>query len=210
MAEEDVTAAGGRGTGADQAAGATLIVDVLTERGQTIAVAESLTGGLLAAALVAVPGASAVFRGGIVAYASDLKSALLGVPAALLERCGAVHADVAAAMAEGVRTRLNATFGIATTGVAGPDPADGQPVGTVHIAAAGTQGTARRKLALAGDRGAIRDQTVAASVMLLAGLLTGPDGTPGEETTRLQRYVKSEHTEKRSRRLSVRTGTVET
>ena len=82
---------------------AELIVRLLTERRQTVAVAESLTGGLLAASLVEVPGASVVFRGGIVAYAPDLKSALLDVPAALLERYGAVHADVASAMAEGVR-----------------------------------------------------------------------------------------------------------
>jgi nicotinamide-nucleotide amidase len=150
---------------------AKLVVTALTERQQTVAVAESLTGGLLAASLVEVPGASVVFRGGIVAYATDLKSALLGVPASLLERYGAVHADVASAMAEGVRDRLGATFGMATTGVAGPDPADGQPVGTVHIAAAGQVSAARRRLSLAGDRRSIRDQTVTASLRLLHGIL---------------------------------------
>lgn len=158
-------------TGPPPGALARLIVTVLTERGQTVAVAESLTGGLLAASLVAVPGASAVFRGGIVAYATDLKSALLGVPASLLERHGAVHPDVAGAMAEGVRTRLDATFGLATTGVAGPDPADGQPVGTVHIAAAGPRRAERRSLSLAGDRRSIRDQTVAQSLELLQSIL---------------------------------------
>jgi nicotinamide-nucleotide amidase len=147
------------------------VVATLTGRGQTVAVAESLTGGLLAASLVDVPGASVVFRGGVVAYATDLKAALLGVPAALLERHGAVHADVAAAMAEGVRDRLGATFGVATTGVAGPDPSDGQPVGTVHIAAAGPAGTRRRPLSLAGDRRSIRDQTVAHALRLLCGIL---------------------------------------
>jgi nicotinamide-nucleotide amidase len=150
---------------------APVVVAVLTGRGLSVAVAESLTGGLLAAALVEVPGASVVFRGGIVAYATDLKATLLGVPWPLLERYGAVHADVAGAMAEGVRTRLGATFGVATTGVAGPDPADGQPVGTVHIAAAGPSGTRRQALSLAGDRRSIRDQTVAHALRLLHGML---------------------------------------
>jgi nicotinamide-nucleotide amidase len=162
-------------TGPQAGALAALVVAELTEREQTVAVAESLTGGLLAASLVEVAGASAVFRGGIVAYASDLKSALLDVPAALLERYGAVHADVAGAMAEGVRRRLGATFGVATTGVAGPDPAEGKPVGTVHIAAAGQLSAARRSLSLTGDRRSIRDQTVAASLELLRGLLTAAD-----------------------------------
>ena len=150
---------------------AELIVTLLTERRQTVAVAESLTGGLLAASLVEVPGASVVFRGGIVAYATDLKSALLDVPAALLERYGAVHPDVAGAMAEGVRRRLDATFGVATTGVAGPDPADGQPVGTVHIAASGQLSAVRRTLCLAGGRRSIRDQTVLQSLLLLRSML---------------------------------------
>ena len=150
---------------------AELIVTLLTERGQTVAVAESLTGGLLAASLVEVPGASVVFRGGIVAYATDLKSALLGVPVSLLEHYGAVHADVASAMAEGVRKRLDATFGVATTGVAGPDPADGQPVGTVHIAASGQLSTVQRGLSLAGGRRSIRDQAVQQSLLLLQGML---------------------------------------
>jgi PncC family amidohydrolase len=147
------------------------IVTLLTGRGQTVAVAESLTGGLLAASLVEVPGASVVFRGGIVAYATDLKSALLDVPASLLERYGAVHPDVASAMAEGVRRRLGATFGVATTGVAGPDPADGQPVGTVDIAVSGQLNTVRRRLALAGGRRSIRDQAVLQSLLLLQGML---------------------------------------
>jgi PncC family amidohydrolase len=150
---------------------AELIVTLLTERRQTLAVAESLTGGLLAASLVDVPGASVVFRGGIVAYATDLKSALLDVPAALLERYGAVHPDVASAMAEGVRRRLDATFGVATTGVAGPDPADGQPVGTVHIAASGQLSAVRRTLSLTGGRRSIRDQTVLQSLSLLRSML---------------------------------------
>jgi nicotinamide-nucleotide amidase len=147
------------------------IVFVLKERGQTVAVAESLTGGLLAAALVEVPGASAVFRGGIVAYATDLKTSLLGVPAPLLERHGAVHPEVATAMAVGVRQRLGATFGLATTGVAGPDPADGQPVGTVYIAASRDGLATPQGLRLDGDRARIRHRTVVMSLKQLACML---------------------------------------
>jgi len=113
---------------------AAAIIGLLAGRGQTVAVAESLTGGLLAAALTSIPGASAAFRGAVVAYATELKATVLGVPAGLLDRHGAVHPGVAAAMAAGVRRRMSATIGAATTGVAGPDSADGQPVGTVYIA----------------------------------------------------------------------------
>jgi nicotinamide-nucleotide amidase len=147
------------------------VVTALAGRGQTVAVAESLTGGLLAAALVEVPGASAVFRGGVVAYATDLKASLLGVPAGLLDRHGAVHPEVAAAMAGGVRTRLNATFGLATTGVAGPEPADGQPVGTVFIAVSSPGALVPQGLRLAGDRATVRQQTVVMSLKQLAVML---------------------------------------
>ena len=102
------------------AAEAQQVVAELTARRQHVAVAESLTGGLLAAALASVPGASVVFRGAIVAYATDLKASLLGVDQAVLDSRGAVSAETAQAMAEGVRSRLGATFGLATTGVAGP------------------------------------------------------------------------------------------
>jgi nicotinamide-nucleotide amidase len=142
------------------------IVTVLARRGQTLATAESLTGGLLGAAITAIPGASTVYRGGIVAYATELKAVLLGVPDGLLARHGPVHPSVAAAMAAGARDRLGATWGLATTGVAGPDPVDGLPPGTVHIAAsAGTPAT--RSLALAGGRDEIRRDTVAAALKLL-------------------------------------------
>ena len=111
--------------------------------------------------------------GGVVAYATDLKAVLLGVPRALLDRYGAVHPAVAAAMAEGVRLRLGASFSVATTGVAGPDPQDGQPVGTVHIAVATEGETVVRTLALPGDRAAVRAGTVAAVLGLLLGRLGG-------------------------------------
>ena len=114
--------------------GAQEVVAALTARHLTLAVAESLTGGALTDALVGVPGASACLRGGVVAYATDLKSLLLDVPEALLREHGAVHADVARAMADGVRKRLGSDLGVATTGVAGPDPQDGRPVGEVHVA----------------------------------------------------------------------------
>lgn len=105
----------------------------------TIAVAESLTGGLLAAAITGVPGASAVFRGSVTAYATDLKASILGVDANLLDEVGAVHAEVARQMAEGVRRLCRADIGVATTGVAGPTPQDGRPVGTVFVAVAGQE-----------------------------------------------------------------------
>jgi nicotinamide-nucleotide amidase len=147
------------------------VIGLLAARHGTLAVAESLTGGLLAAALTSIPGASAVFRGGVVAYATDLKAALLDVPSGLLERHGAVHPCVAEAMAEGARRRLGASAGAATTGVAGPDPQDGQPVGTVYIAVSSAAGTAARRLALSGDRQRIREATVEASLTLLIGML---------------------------------------
>jgi len=113
------------------------LIYALSERGQTVAVAESLTGGLVCAALVEVPGASAVVRGGVVSYATDLKHRLLDVDAGLLARNGPVDPDVAAQMALGVRERLGADWGLATTGVAGPDPQDAVAPGRVYLAVAG-------------------------------------------------------------------------
>ncbi len=144
---------------------------MLLKRGDTLAVAESLTGGLICAALTDLPGASKVVRGGIVAYATDLKAVLLGVPHKLIDRYGAVHPDVAVAMAEGVRLRLGAGFSVATTGVAGPDPQDGQPVGTVHVAVAAEGDAVVQTVALPGDRAAVRAGTVAVSLGLLLGRL---------------------------------------
>jgi nicotinamide-nucleotide amidase len=146
-------------------------VGLLIEQSRTVATAESLTGGLVAAALTDIPGVSAVFRGGVVAYATDLKASILGVPDDLLKRHGAVHREVAEAMAEGVRDRLLATFGMATTGVAGPDPAEGKPAGMVFIAVAGPAGTASRELALTGSRPEVRAATVSAVLGLLVTAL---------------------------------------
>ena len=147
------------------------IVATLRARGQTLAVAESLTGGALAAAVVGVPGASAVLRGAVVAYATDLKRALLGVDADLLAVEGAVHPEVARQMAEGVRERLGATWGLATTGVAGPDPQDGVPPGTVYVAITGPNGDRVERLLLPGGRGEVRAATVRRALLLLGVVL---------------------------------------
>jgi nicotinamide-nucleotide amidase len=144
----------------------------LIESRLTIAVAESLTGGLLAAELIGVPGASAAVRGAVVAYDTRLKHSVLGVDAGLLALHGAVHPEVALQMADGVRRALAvdgipADVGIATTGVAGPDPQDGQPVGTVFVGIVTRAGGRVVPLALDGGRQVIRQQTVAAALAAL-------------------------------------------
>lgn len=146
------------------------LLQTLVQRGETLAVAESLTGGLLAATIVNVPGASKVFRGGLVVYATDLKHKLAGVDPDLLAAQGPVSSDVALALARGARERCEATWGLATTGVAGPDSQDGVPVGTVYIGLAGPAETVRH-LELTGDRPMIRLSTVAAALDLLADYL---------------------------------------
>lgn len=140
----------------------------LEAAGETLALAESLTGGALADSFVAVPGASKVLRGSVVTYATDLKSSLLGVDAALLAASGAVDGKVAAQMAEGVASRLAATYGLSATGVAGPDEQDGKPVGTVFIGLAGPGGTAVQEFHFEGDRAQIRLQAVQAAIEVLA------------------------------------------
>jgi nicotinamide-nucleotide amidase len=139
----------------------------LRELGATVAVAESLTGGLLTAALTATPGASETVRGGLVVYATDLKAALAGVPADLLAERGPVDPDVVLALARGVRTRLHATYGLGVTGVAGPDPQDGKPVGTVFLAIAGPEDETVAERAFSGDRATIRAAAVAATLDVL-------------------------------------------
>ena len=144
------------------------VLALLEASGLTVAAAESLTGGQLVAELVAVPGASRVVRGGVVAYATDLKASLLGVDAALLAERGAIDAAVAEQMAEGVCLRLGADLGVATTGVAGPDPQDGHEPGTVHVAVHRVgRGTHTEAHAFGGDRAAVRTATVHAALALL-------------------------------------------
>ena len=152
------------------------LVAELQKRHLTLAVAESLTGGLLAAAIVAVPGASTVFNGGVVAYNTALKHSILGVDAALLERHGPVHADVAAQMALGAQRALAvdgvaADVAISTTGVAGPGPQGGHPAGTAFVAVAICSTVQTLRLSLQGDRGAIRSAVVSESLVLLHKLL---------------------------------------
>ncbi|WP_432119868.1 CinA family protein [Streptomyces sp. bgisy032] len=160
---------------------ATDVVRLLTVKGERLAVAESLTGGLVAAEITSVPGASKVFRGSVTAYATELKHELLGVDAALLSARGAVDAQVAAQMAAGVRKALGADWGIATTGVAGPEPQDGRPVGTVFIAVDGplapdsvsAGGGKVEGLRLNGDRAEIRRESVRSVLALLLEQLAG-------------------------------------
>ena len=149
-------------------------VQALMLRHETFATAESLTGGLVAATVVEIPGVSAVFRGGLVVYATDLKHALAGVPEQLLADRGPVDPDVARALAAGARDRCGADWGLATTGVAGPDPQDGKPVGLVYVAVAGPGGQAVRELRLTGDRAVIRTESVTAVLNLLVGELPSP------------------------------------
>jgi nicotinamide-nucleotide amidase len=139
----------------------------LLELGATVAIAESLTGGLLTAALTATPGASLTVRGGLVVYATDLKAALAGVPGELLDQRGAVDPDVALALARGARARLGATFGLGVTGVAGPDPQDGKAVGTVFLALAGPADETVAERGFGGDRATIRSAAVEAMLDIL-------------------------------------------
>jgi nicotinamide-nucleotide amidase len=157
--------------GADARELATEVIELLTQAGTTVATAESLTGGLVAAALTDIPGSSNAFRGCVVAYATELKAQLLGVDVGMLKRYGPVYAPVAAAMAEGVRNRLGATVGVSTTGVAGPGPADGHPAGTVHVAVSLAGDTVVRTMALQGNRDEVRRLTVERVLGLLLGRL---------------------------------------
>jgi len=140
---------------------------MLLSHGATIAVAESLTGGLVAAALTSTPGSSGTMRGGVVVYATDLKSTLAGVDPGLLRSRGPVDPDVARELAEGVRHRLGATIGLGVTGVAGPDPQDGVSIGTVFAAVTGTRVSLVEEWHFDGNRDQIRAGVVQACLDLL-------------------------------------------
>jgi len=156
----------------DQAADlASALLDRLEERGETVATAESLTGGQVCATLVDAPGASVVVRGAVVAYSPEVKSQILGVDRDQILAHGTVDGGVAREMAEGIRLRLGATWGIATTGNAGPEPSEGKPVGMVFVAVAGPGTSVVRELSLSGDRAAIRRSTTAAALSLLLATL---------------------------------------
>lgn len=158
----------------DMGVAAAAAVHRLVERRQTLATAESLTGGLVAATIVEIPGVSSVYRGGFVVYATALKHDLAGVAEDLLAERGPVDPDVALALATGARERCSADWGLATTGVAGPDPQDGKPVGLVYVAVAGPFGATVRELKLDGNRAAIRTESVTSALELLADCLREP------------------------------------
>jgi nicotinamide-nucleotide amidase len=150
----------------------TEVVGLLKARGETVATAESLTAGLVTSALTTVPGSSAVVRGGLVVYATDLKGALAGVAPELLAQYGAVHPDVATALAVGARRACAADWGVGLTGVAGPDPQDGVSPGTVYFSLAHSDVTTGYVLDLDGGRDAVRAATVRAAVDALHSALT--------------------------------------
>ncbi|UJP11296.1 CinA family protein [Microbacterium sp. KUDC0406] len=145
------------------------LIGALRSRGWTLGVAESLTGGAVSAELVSVPGASNALLGAVVAYATPVKHSLLGVDQVLLDAHGPVHPDVAAQMADGVRRTVlvdgrPADVGISTTGIAGPDSPDGQPVGTVHVGVATPVGRVVRSFVFDGDRAQVRRRSADAAI----------------------------------------------
>ncbi|HET7689865.1 MAG TPA: CinA family protein [Nocardioidaceae bacterium] len=147
----------------------------LVERGETLATAESLTGGLAGDLITAVPGSSGFYVGGVIAYATEVKQKLLGVSDETVEKHGVVSAECAAEMAAGARARTGATWAVSTTGVAGPDPQEDKPVGLVYVGVDGPR-TAVRELRLEGDRGDIRRQACEqAFVALLETVNACPD-----------------------------------
>ena len=150
------------------------LLGLLRERGETVATCESMTGGLVCAALTSVPGSSDVVRGGLVTYATDLKTALVGVPTDLVESYGVVSRQVAESMAEGVRQVCGSDWGVSVTGVAGPTGQEGQAPGSVWVAVSGRARTDGVRLHLAGDRDSIRAATVEAVLDVLGSRLTSP------------------------------------
>jgi nicotinamide-nucleotide amidase len=152
---------------------AAYILAELDRRGETLATAESLTGGMVAQLLTDVPGASASYLGGVISYATRLKATLAGVNAATLAELGPVAARTAAEMAWGVAQRCDADWGVSTTGVAGPDPQDSHPVGQVYVAVSHQASDVLRveELSLRGERAAIRRKAAMAALALLADSL---------------------------------------
>jgi nicotinamide-nucleotide amidase len=158
----------------------------LLARGETVAAAESLTAGLFCATLATVPGASATLRGGVVVYATELKARLAGVPDGLLADHGPVSPETAAALAEGVRERCGATWGIGLTGVAGPEPVDGHGPGRVYLGVSDGRATDVVELDIPGDRAAVRAGAVRAALDALLARVAGEaagNGGPGGSVT---------------------------
>jgi PncC family amidohydrolase len=151
---------------------------VALERRLTVGTAESCTGGLIGHALTEIAGSSDYYLGGVVSYSNEVKVGLLGVPAVTIERHGAVSAQVAVAMAEGIRERIGCDFGVAVTGVAGPTGGtEAKPVGLTYVAAAGPDGHEIRRHTWHGGRSANKEHSAAAALELLLQLLSA--GEPG-------------------------------
>ena len=146
---------------------AAAVVRGLREQGHTLGTAESLTGGGVGSTITSVAGASAVYVGGVVSYATRVKVDLLGVPIDIVHGDGVISAPCARAMAAGVRRLLGVDVGVSTTGVAGPDRQEGKAAGTVFVAVADARGEAVRALHLEGDRAAIRAATTQAALALV-------------------------------------------
>lgn len=147
-------------------------VRALLDAGQTVGTAESLTAGLCAAALTTVPGSSAVVRGGLIVYATDLKGTLAGVPSDVLAQWGPVSRLTAQHLARGAAVRTGSDWGIGLTGVAGPDPQDGHPVGEVWVAVGSAEVAVASELSCTGGRAAIRAQAVTGALRLLIDQLS--------------------------------------
>lgn len=152
---------------------AAVVHGLLLERGQTVATAESLTGGRLGMLLTETPGSSATYIGGVVAYATRVKTSLLGVPEELVEEHGVVSAECARAMARGVLALTGASYAVSTTGVAGPERQEGKPAGTVFLGVVGPDGETAVALELVGSRFEIRDRACAEALSALAAMLLG-------------------------------------
>lgn len=147
-------------------------LSLLRRRQQSVATAESLTCGLIAATLASVPGASAVLRGGLAAYATDVKTSVLGVDAGLVAEFGVISTECVESMAARARIVFASDWAVASTGVAGPDRQEGHPVGTVFVAVEGPQTRRSEALQLSGERNDIRAATVHAALALLESALS--------------------------------------
>ena len=154
----------------EEFAGLTDILEILTQRGETICVAESLTGGGLAEALSSLPGSSQIFRGSVTAYQVEIKNSVLKVPLELISEMGTVSEEVAVSMAAGVKDLLGSTWSISTTGVAGPGPVDGVPAGTVWVAIEGPI-SQTLQFELSGTREIVRNATIAGAIAAFARIL---------------------------------------
>jgi nicotinamide-nucleotide amidase len=154
----------------EEFAGLADILETLIARGESISVAESLTGGGLAQALTSLPGSSQVFRGSVTAYQNEIKSSILQIPGELISEFGSVSEEVAAAMADGIKDLMGSTWSISTTGVAGPGPSDGVPAGTVWVAIDGPI-SQTLKLELSGTREIVRNATIAGAIAAFARIL---------------------------------------